>query len=311
LAREADINSAGAAPDALSLVSDYIVTARILMEHTFALPGAELEEAVKNIGIPSCPAILTKLLREMREDDPDLNKVGKLIGSDVSLAAAMLKTVNSPFYGLRSKVSSVHQALSFVGLQNAAQLVTGLLLRNAFQGGASHAMEEFWESSSAIALMNAGLARKLKIIDREEAYTFALFRDSGALAMLAGADKYRPILPGVSNGKSATETESEHYGIDHTVTGYYLTKSWLMPEHVCEAVLWHHQHAALRDGKLQITPSGTKHIAIALASEWLYVTGTLGGTCEEWREGGAFALETLGHSEADLRAAVEDLANDA
>ncbi|MES2564803.1 MAG: HDOD domain-containing protein [Pseudomonadota bacterium] len=280
------------------------------MEHTLALPGAELEEAVKNIGIPPCPAILTKLLREMREDEPDLNKVGKLIGSDLSLSAAMLKTVNSPFYGLRAKVSSVHQALSLIGLQNAGQLVTGLLLQDAFQGGTSHSMEEFWESSSAIALINAGLARKFKITDREEAHTFALFRDSGALAMLVGVDQYRPILPGASNkpGVSATDTENERYGMDHAVTGYYLTKSWLMPEHVCEAVLWHHQLAALKEGKLQISPSGLKHIALALASEWLYVTRTLGRTCQEWQEGGAFALETLMQSEADLHAAVEELA---
>lgn len=281
------------------------------MEHTLGLPGAELEKAVKNIGIPPCPAILTKLLREMREDDPDFNKVGKLIGSDLSLAAAVLKTVNSPFYGLRTKVSSVHQAMSLIGLQNAAQLVTGLLLHDAFQGGASQAMEEFWESSSAIAMINACLARKLKLIDREEAYTYALFRDSGALAMLAGADKYRPVLPGASNtiGKDVIEAEAERYGVDHAVTGYYLTKSWLMPEHVCEAVLWHHHTTALREGKLQVTPTGLKHIALSLASEWLYVTQTLGGTCAEWQEGSAFALETLGQSEADLLAVVEDLAN--
>lgn len=280
------------------------------MEHTLALPGAELEEAVKNIGIPPCPAILTKLLREMREDEPDLNKVGELIGSDLSLSAAMLKTVNSPFYGLRAKVGSVHQALNLIGLQNAGQLVTGLLLRDAFQGGSSKAMDDFWESSSAIALINAGLARKLKIVDREEAYTFALFRDSGALAMLIGVDQYRPTMPGARTeaGVSVTEAENKRYAMDHAVTGYYLTKGWLLPEPVCEAVLRHHEHAALREGKLQVTPSGLKHITLALASEWLYVTRTLGGTCQEWQEGGAFALETLGHSEADLIAAVEELA---
>lgn len=279
------------------------------MEHYSALPGSDAEQVVKNIGIPPCPAILTKLLREMREDEPDLNKIGKLIGSDLSLAAAILKTVNSPSYGLGTKVSSVHQALNLIGLRNAAQLVTGLLLRNAFQGGSSHAMDEFWESSSTIALLNASLARKLRVIDREEAYTFALFRDCGALAMMVGARQYRPMLPGTStmHGKHLIEFETERYRVNHAVTGYYLTKSWHVPEPLCEAVLHHHHYIALHDGTLKMAASVRKHIALALAAQWLYVTRNLGVECGEWKEGRAFALETLGVSEADLTAVVEEL----
>ena len=71
----------------------------------------DADKIVREIGIPPCPAILTKLLKEMREDEPDYNKASKLIGADVSLAAAMLKTVNSAFFGLATKATSVNQAL--------------------------------------------------------------------------------------------------------------------------------------------------------------------------------------------------------
>jgi HD-like signal output (HDOD) protein len=109
----------------------------------------EAEKIVRTIGIPPCPEALTKILRAMRQDDPNFKTIGGLIGSDVGLAAAMLKTVNSPFYGLRTKATSVPQALALLGLQNAAQLVTGLLLRVAFSGG-NEAMEEFWSSLPAL-----------------------------------------------------------------------------------------------------------------------------------------------------------------
>src|SRR5262249_39116975 len=102
----------------------------------------EAEQIVKSIGIPPCPALLAKLVREMRNDDPDFAKLGELIGSDVSLAAVLLKTVNSPFYGLRAKATSIRQALVFVGLRNVTQLVTGLLLRQAFPAGANARMED-------------------------------------------------------------------------------------------------------------------------------------------------------------------------
>ncbi len=39
---------------------------------------------------PPCPAILTRLLRETRADEPDFQRVGQLIGGDVGLAAEQI-----------------------------------------------------------------------------------------------------------------------------------------------------------------------------------------------------------------------------
>jgi HD-like signal output (HDOD) protein len=268
------------------------------------------EEAAKGIRLPPCPATLTKLLREMRADEPDFVKIAKLISTDVSLAGAMLKTVNSSFYGLRTKVGSVHQALNVIGLRNAAQLVTGLLLRDAFPSGGTEKMQAYWQSTSKIALLNACLARSLRIVDREEAYTFALFRDCGALAMMADVERYEPMLPGDSPvcGTRVIELENERHGVAHAAIGYYLTKSWLMPEHLCEAVLRHHDYASLHDGSIAIAPSSVKHIALAIASEWLYLERVARTPCPQWPHANAFALETLGTSESDLSGIIDDLA---
>jgi HD-like signal output (HDOD) protein len=268
------------------------------------------EEAAKGIRLPPCPATLTKLLRELRDDEPDFVKIAKLISTDVSLAGAMLKTVNSPFYGLRTKVGSIHQALNVIGLRNAGQLVTGLLLRDSFASGATEKMQTYWQSTSKIALLNACLARSLRVVDREEAYTFALFRDCGALAMMADVERYEPMLPGTSEvcGARVTELETERHGVAHAAIGYYLTKSWLMPEHLCEAVLRHHDYAALHDGSITIAPSSVKHIALAIASEWLYLERVVRTTCPQWPLAGPFALDTLGTSESHLSEIVDDLA---
>src|SRR5215510_12304751 len=132
------------------------------MQTDLEVLSREAEGIAKSIGIPPCPAILTKLVRETRSDDPDFNRLGDLIGTDVSLAAALLKTVNSPFYGLRSKATSIRQALVLLGLRNVTNLVTGLLLRQAFPVNASAGMEEFWEYSTGIARAGACLARHVR-----------------------------------------------------------------------------------------------------------------------------------------------------
>ena len=277
------------------------------MEQDLEVLDREAEQIVKDIGIPPCPAILTKLMKEMRGDDPDFVKLGKLISGDVSLGAAMLKTVNSPFYGLHAKATSVQQAMALVGLRNVAELVTGLLLRQAFPGGTSDKMDEFWEISSGIAEINALLARQFKHIDRDGAHTYALFRDCGMLAMMQRFKGYKPVLPGAeeSSDCSATVSEEKRYEMNHARIGCQMAKTWLLPDDICQAVLRHHDYTELQADGAGIPAASLQHIALTLAAESIYVKQELGLTSTEWARGGAFALDQLGITQAEL----DDLAN--
>lgn len=53
---------------------------------------------------------------ECSKPAPDLKKVSTIITRDVGLAAAVLKTVNSPFYGLARKIDSIQRATPLLGL---------------------------------------------------------------------------------------------------------------------------------------------------------------------------------------------------
>lgn len=264
----------------------------------------EAEQIVSDIGIPPCPALLTRVMREMRDDDPDVGMLGKLIASDVSLAAAMLKTVNSPFYGLRTKATTVQQAIALLGLLNVARIVTGLLLREAFSGGSSEVLEEYWETSSAIAAASALLARRLPGCNRDEAYTFALFRDCGMLAMLGHFNGYTPRLPGTRGDaeECVTAVEDRLYGMNHARLGARLAEAWLLPEEVARAIHRHHDYAALADGSAGVGPAGRRNIALTLAAQYCYCRHTIGMVDPEWRRGGEFALACLGVSAGELDA---------
>lgn len=282
------------------------------MEHDLEVLDREAERIIRDIGIPPCPAILTKLMQEMRNVEPDFAKLGKLIGGDVSLAAAMLKTVNSPFYGLRTRATSVQQAMALLGLRNVAQLVTGLLLRDAFPGGASDLMDEYWESSSSIAQISAALAGELKCATRDGAYTFALFRDCGMLAMMSIFKDYQPVLPGAASPGvvSVTDFEDEHFAVNHARLGCQLAKTWLLPEEVCQSVRWHHEYAAMQDGSAGLFATSARNIAVTLAAESAFVKHKMGINSAEWRKGAAFALAALDITQADLDGAIEGVSRE-
>lgn len=259
----------------------------------------EAERIVRELGIPPCPAVLTRLLTEMRQDEPDFKKISELITGDVGLAAAVLKTVNSPFFGLRTKATSIQQSLSLLGLRNVTQLVTGALLRMAFPDS-SAGLDQYWEKSSAIAQVAARLAKPLAGMDRDNVYTFTLFRDCGIPLMMRKYPKYGAFLDDdlATATRPFTEVEQALFRMDHARVGKELATNWMLPEETAIAILHHHDYAALGGGGLP--DSSCTLVAIGLVSEYLYMQHVSEPVCHEWEKGGAFATSTLGITEQAL-----------
>jgi HD-like signal output (HDOD) protein len=252
------------------------------------------DQIVKEIGIPPCPAILTKLLRETRADEPDFRRVGQLVGGDVALASAVLKFANSPFYGLRTKAASVQQALALLGLNTVTNLVTGLLLRQAFSGTARPGMEAYWKASMATSLISAMLCRETRRGDSGIACTYGLFRDCGMPVMLQKFLIYADIFDGsaLTPGEPALEVENERYATNHARVGAQLARSWHLPESVCFAILHHHDVPYSDDILAQAEVGALVLIATGLAAEQLYCAA-MGVACQEWSRTARWALAEL------------------
>ena len=269
----------------------------------------DVEEIVRSIGIPPCPAILTRLVQETRGDEPDYVKVGRLISGDVGLAAAVLQTVNSPFYGLRTKATSVSQALSLMGLRNVAQLVTGLLLKQAFPVASGKAMEQFWDVSSNVATISAWLAARLSAAERDDAYTFGLFRNCGIPVLLLKFSDYAGTLAAQQRDgtRRLIELEEENYWIDHCQVGHFLACRWHLPEPTCLAILHHHDYSLFTSLQTELTTSSLKLIALGLIAEHLFVRHCGEPSDIEWRIGGEAALRYLGISGTGLVALYDEM----
>ena len=251
----------------------------------------QADQIVQEIGIPPCPATLTRLLRETRADDPDFRRIGQLIGGDVALASAMLKIANSPFYGLRAKAASVQQALTLLGLNAETQLVTGLLLRQAFSRAVGPGMERYWKNSMAISLISAMLCRETAGGDAGIACTFGLFRDCGMAILLQKFPGYADILDGsaLSSGELVHDIENSRYSIDHARVGSQLARSWHLSESLCYAILHHHDLLFSNDTLAQAPAGALKLVALGLIAEQLYCHAT-GADCHDWASTGEWAL---------------------
>lgn len=273
----------------------------------------DADQAVHEIGIPPCPAILTMLLRETRADEPDFRRVGRLVGGDVALASAVLKIANSSFYGLRIKAASVQQALALLGLTTVTQLVTGLLLRQAFSDPVGPGMERYWKTSMATSLIAALLGRETARGGGGVACTYGLFRDCGMPVMQQKFPIYADIFDGsaLTPGEPVLEIENERYATNHARVGADLARSWYLPESLCFAILYHHDVLYSDEILANAESDALSLIAIGLVAEQLYCSAT-GAPCHEWALAGDWALFELDLTQAkfaDLAARVKASVN--
>lgn len=218
----------------------------------------ELEQArnlVKGIDIPVRPAVLQKIMEIQSSADPSIDDIAKVISGDVSLSAGVLKAVNSPLYGIKKRMSSIHQAVVLLGLNNVLNIVIGISLRLEIGGNFNVAVERFWDTASDVALISAGLAKELRHAPSDEAYTLGLFHDCGIPLLMMKDANYIEVLKAANGSldKSFTQVEDELINTNHAVVGYYVAKSWRLPPHICKAILNHHEPDMLESGEVELS----------------------------------------------------------
>lgn len=90
-------------------------------------------------------------------------KLDKLISGDMGLAASVIKTANSPFYGLNHKVQAVKSALQVLGIRSVTNIVTLLAMRNALGAPGKPNdpfWDQFWDRTNYHAIACARLAKQ-------------------------------------------------------------------------------------------------------------------------------------------------------
>jgi len=263
------------------------------------LDQARREGPARDIAIPPCPELLTALQREMRQPDPDPAEIARIAGSDVAMAAALLRTANSPLYARSRPANTVGEAITLLGMGQAAAILTGFLTRHAIRIN-SPLVEHFWETSTRRSLAMAFIARQLYGMNAEVAQTCGLFLHVGIPILLQGLRGYAGTLTEAMarQDRSFTETENAVHRTDHAVVGALVARTWHLPPVVTIAVRLHHDFAILQDAAV---PAEIRSlVAIAALAEHLVADFEGVQAQREWAQHGAACLACLQIGEAEI-----------
>ncbi len=272
-------------------------------------PALDVDALVSSISIPPRPTLLTELQAEMAGADPDFDRIAHLVASDVALTAAVLRTVNSPFYALSRKATTMTEAISLLGLRQIGALVTGFMLRKSVGGDGAN-LTRFWDVTTKRSFALSRLARGLRGVDVDVAQTFGLFCDVGIALLMQRFPNYALTLGAANRSKveAFTEIEQAAHQTDHALIGALMARAWGLPKMVSDAIRAHHDYAVFQDP--QSPEVVTRLIAMGLVAELAIQRFAGMNESREWDKGGDAAAGALMLGDADIDEWIEQLVED-
>jgi len=203
--------------------------------------------------IPKLPSFTNILLNKITDDTLKASDIADYIKTDPSLAALILKTVNSAYYGLKQKILDIHKAVLYLGMNSLYQLIMNDALKAVFpQQGF---FKEIHQKSAVISFFASHISEKTKKGNQIVVSTTSLFKYLGNVVSYALENK---------NQKFDVIVRDMNKEILATI----LLNSWNFPQQITDLVMW-------QKAPLQIQPSSLSielrnNITILYLAESIY-----------------------------------------
>lgn len=207
-----------------------------------------LEEILACPRLPSLPVIALEVIELTSDPNVSMDALADKIQCDQALAAKIVRTVNSSFYGLRQPCGSVRKALVMLGLGPVKTLALGFSLVSGMDGlGQAFDWVGYWRRGlySALAARSlAGVSGYKHAAD--ESFLAALMQDIGMVAMYEamGATYADVLTQSGCDHRQLLRREVEAFEISHADVGAMLAQRWRMPQELVIPIKYHEKPTA-------------------------------------------------------------------
>jgi HD-like signal output (HDOD) protein len=212
------------------------------------LPQPDIRDIIaSDPALVSLPDVFARICEVLNNPVSTAKDAAQVIGMDQSLAAKLLRLVNSAFYGFPTKVDTLARAVTIVGSRQLTTLALGIsvvsLFRDLPPGLAD--VKSVWKHSVACGLAASALAGLVAAClpdGAERLFVAGLLHDVGRLVMYRNL----PELSGRALRQARIEkalvrpAEIRFFGFDHAALGQALLTQWRFPESLALAVGCHH-----------------------------------------------------------------------
>lgn len=235
---------------------------------TTSFSQVNLKRILASEQLPAMPQSAIRLLEISKDSNAGSREFALPIESDPGLTVQVLRFVNSSYFGFRSEIANVRQAITLVGMRTiknfALWSAVFSLIPNPKCGPFD--LKSLWQDSLRRALFARHMATLLGLKDCEDVFAAALLQDM-AVPLLAkeAPDAYNTLFGARSNSNNRVRLsmlEQRVFGWDHAEAAGMMVRNWSLPETFADLI---ESHLAIEQLASQVTLEPNR-LAVALSA---------------------------------------------
>ncbi|MFH1699955.1 MAG: HDOD domain-containing protein [Candidatus Zixiibacteriota bacterium] len=203
----------------------------------------------------SMPQSLSQMLTLVGSNDYSIDDLIKVIMKDPGLASRILKMANSSFYGYRSEISTLHQAVMVLGATQLKCLVlsTSIFRLQKLEFDYDFDIKGMFAHIIGVGSLCKNLADFLGYKKSDELFVAGLLHDIGQLFFIHHFPKnYMEVQKRLAEFPSRLDAERKIMGIDHAMIGQMLAEKWGFPKILIDAIGGHHNSISNINGNREM-----------------------------------------------------------
>ena len=196
--------------------------------------------------LPSLPHILVKLIAACRDENGSIQDIAKIIRTDASISARVLRLANSSHFRAIDKIVQIDHALSRLGREAVKNLAISSAVHQVFSKANiisnGFNLKRFWRHSLTSAVLSRMIAERTNYNMPEQAFLSGMIHDIGRLVLVANfSDEYKAALDDTSNPQESLLQRETKLCAPHTEIGAWLLRRWDFDSLTIDAALYHHE----------------------------------------------------------------------
>lgn len=196
--------------------------------------------------LPALPTVLARLVEIINDPDSTVEEMEKLLLSDQSLSAHLLKLANSVFFGMSGKVGTIRRAVILLGFKTIRSMALTIWTQSLEEGSRSmlerSLQAEMFSHSLSTAVAASTLATRVSRVMADDCFVGGLLHDIGRSALIAEAGEWYDeavLQPAARREWDPAGLEREVWGFDHAELGGHLLASFRLPPVLVDAARRH------------------------------------------------------------------------
>ena len=186
-----------------------------------------------------------RVMEVTRDPNAGASDLKRVVEADPALSGRVLRTLNSAAYSLRSKITNLQQAISYLGFSEIRNLAMTASVAKVFKQGeviGSYRRDNLWRHMVSVAICSRLIAMRLKHSDFEDCFLAGLLHDFGIILEDQQVHSaFCRMIHALTDDATLLDAERTHLGFTHTVLGARMAKKWQFPPVVQGAIRYHHR----------------------------------------------------------------------